>query len=330
MEELKKHLKSFIDNASIELGNYPLKDYSNWSNNMTDEDIAHILFLHSSYIFARGFHDLLRQEDAEDRVLMAFCLNLSKFGCKPMGIQIETFFIHIMNNPDSVFSKYRRNINDLLREEIHEHHWSISDLTGSFLTYKRKVLPDNLGISEDKVLDFIRCKIDLLSIFRNNLTNNKYYDLFTNMDYDQVQLRRPLWIKCIDQQQFLESFSKKFPKVNTAVWKMDDLTHNPQILEGGVLFFIIPKDIPENEIKVVVSLLEGTQDLLSKESLLVVLDKQVIKYGTKIHYHEFLNVFDDQAILPLFKNKELHNVIYNYGEYKVDETKYFDYFWVDE
>ena len=47
---------------------------------MTDEDIAHILFLHSSYIFARGFHDLLRQEDAEDRVLMEFCLNLSKFG----------------------------------------------------------------------------------------------------------------------------------------------------------------------------------------------------------------------------------------------------------
>ncbi len=62
METIKEQFKSFIDNASIELGNYPLKDYNDWSNNMTNEDIAHILFLHASFIYARGFYELLRQE----------------------------------------------------------------------------------------------------------------------------------------------------------------------------------------------------------------------------------------------------------------------------
>lgn len=332
METIKEQFKSFIDNASIELGNYPLKDYNDWSNNMTNEDIAHILFLHASFIYARGFYELLKKEDMEDRFLMPFCLLLSKFGCKSMGIQIETFFIHMMNNQESVFSKYKYEIDDLLIEERREHHWSIGDITGSFVTHMRKVLPENLGISEEKVFDFIRGKIDLLSIFRNYLTDDSYFDVFTSMpiENDQALLRRPLWVKCIDQQQFVESFSKKFPKVNTIVWRMDDLTNNPQILESGVLFFIIPKDIHENEIKLVLHLLFGYQELLSKKTLLVVVDKQVIKYKTKIHYHEFLDVFDDKTIIPLFKNKELHNVIYNYGEYKVDETKYFDYFWVDE
>ena len=110
---------------------------------------------------------------------------------------------------------------------------------------------------------------------------------------------------------------------------MDNLTPNQQIPEEGVLFFIIPKDVPDNKIDLVLNLLYESQDLISKYTLLVILDKQVIKHRTKIHYHEFLDAIDVR-IFPCFKNKELHNVIYNYGEYKVDETGYFDYFWVDE
>ena len=40
--------------------------------------------------------------------------------------------------------------------------------------------------------------------------------------------------------------------------------------------------------------------------------------------------FDDRFIFPNFKYQELHNLIYKYSKYKVDETKYFDYFWVDK
>jgi hypothetical protein len=110
---------------------------------------------------------------------------------------------------------------------------------------------------------------------------------------------------------------------------MDNLTPNQQIPENGVLFFIIPNDVPDNKRDLVLNLLFESQDLISKYTLLVILDKQVIKYGTKIHYHEFLNAIDER-IFPCFQNQELHNAIYNYGEYKVDETGFFDYFWVDK
>ena len=327
MEELKGQLKSFIDEATVELVKYPLKEWHNWSN-MTEEETAHILFLHSSFMYARGFYELLRAEDIEEKTLLLFCWFLSEFGCKPVGIQYETYFIHLMNNPESIFSKYKWDIDSLYKEERQEHHWSIGDMTGCFLHYKCKVLPDNFGISEEKVFHFI-CKCQLLPLFRNYLSDESYFNLFYSCKYDQVLLRRPLWVKCVDQHQFIESFSKKHPKVNITVWSMDNLTPNQQIPEEGVLFFIIPKDVPDNKIDLVLNLLYESQDLISKYTLLVILDKQVIKHRTKIHYHEFLNAIDVR-IFPCFKNKELHNVIYNYGEDKVDETGYFDYFWVDE
>ena len=55
MEELKGQLKSFIDEATVELVKYPLQEWLNWSN-MTEEETAHILFLHSSFMYARGFY----------------------------------------------------------------------------------------------------------------------------------------------------------------------------------------------------------------------------------------------------------------------------------
>ena len=116
--------------------------------------------------------------------------------------------------------------------------------------------------------------------------------------------------------------------MKTTVWSLDNLTHNQQIPEKGVLFFIIPNNVPDDKIRIVLNLLFETQELLSKFTLLVVLDKQVIKYNTKIHYHELLDELKNETIFPAFKNQELHNVIY--GEYKVDETGYFDYFWVEE
>ena len=144
------------------------------------------------------------------------------------------------------------------------------------------MLPDNLGISEEKVFNFI-CKCQLLPLFRNYLSDESYFNLFYRCKYDQVLLRRPLWVKCVDQHQFIESFSKKHPNVNKTVWSMDNLTSNQQIPEKGVLFFIIPKDVPDNKIDLVLNLLYESQDLISKFTLLVILDKQVIKYGTKIH-----------------------------------------------
>ena len=330
MEELKGQLKSFIDEATVELVKYPLKEWHNWSN-MTEEETAHILFLHSSFMYARGFYELLKTEDIEEKTLLVFCRFLSEFGCKPAGIQYETFFIHMMNNPESVFSKYKWDISHLLEEELHEHHWSIGDITGSFLNHERKVLPDNLGISEEKVFHFIICKCQLLPLFRNDLSDESYFNLFYSCENDQVLLRRPLWVKCVDQHQFIESFSKKHPNVNKTVWSMDNLTPNQQIPEKGVLFFIIPNDVPDNKIDLVFNLLYESQDLISKYTLLVILDKQVIKHGTKIHYHELLDAIDDSIrVFPYFQNQELHNAIYNYGEYKVDETGFFDYFWVDE
>ena len=332
MEELKQQLKSFIDEATVELSKYPLKDYRNWSANITDGENAHILFLHSSFIYARGFYKLLKTEDINDRTLFMFCGVLSEVGCKSIGIQSESFFIHMMNYPDTIFSKYKRDIVNLFKEEIQEHHWSIGDITGCFMQYQRKVLPDNLGISEEKVFDFIRCKTDILSMFRSYLSDDNYLDLFTTWKADQVLPRRPLWVECVDQQQFIESFAKKYPNVNTTVWNLDDLAHNPQIIENGVLFFIIPKDVSDNEINLVLKLLLKSQELISKYTLLVVLDEQAIMYGTKIHGHELLDFLDKELkpILPLFENQKLHDLIYNYGEYKVDETKYFDYFWVDK
>lgn len=326
MEELRGQLKSFIDEATVELVRYPLQEWRNWGN-MTEEEAAHILFLHSSFMYARGFYELLKTEDKEEKTLLLFCRFLSEFGCKPAGIQYETFFIHMMNNPESVFSKYKWDIDRLYEKERQEHHWSIGDMTGGFLRYKRKVLPDNLGISEEKVFHFIICKCQLLPLFRNYLSDESYVNLFYSCKYDQVLLRRPLWVKCVDQQQFIESFSRKHPNVNKTVWSMDNLTPNQQIPENGVLFFIIPNDVPDNKIDLVLNLLKESQDLISKYTLLVILDKQVIKHGTKIHYHEFLNAIDDR-IFPCFQNQELHNAIY--GEYKVDETGFFDYFWVDE
>jgi hypothetical protein len=308
---------------------YPLKEWRNWSN-ITEKEVAHILFLHSSFMYARGFYELLKTEDIEEKTLLSFCRFLSEFGCKPAGIQYETFFIHMMNNPESVFSKYKWDIDCLYKEERQEHHWSIEDMTGSFLRYKRKVLPDNLGISEEKVFHFI-CKCQLLPLFRNYLSDESYLNLFYSCKYDQVLLRRPLWVKCVDQHQFIESFSKKHPNVNKTVWSMDNLTPNQQIPEKGVLFFIIPNDVPDNKIDLVHNLLYESQDLISKYTLLVILDKQVIKYGTKIHYHELLNEINDSIrVFPYFQNQILHDAIYHYGEYKVDETGFFDYFWVDE
>lgn len=332
MEELKQQLKAFIDEATVELGKYPLKDYRNWSTNITDEENAHILFLHSSCIYARGFYKLLKTEDINDRTLFMFCGVLSEVGCKPIGIQSETFFIHMMNFPDTVFSKYKWDIDNLFKEEIQDHHWSIGDITGCFMQYQRKVLPDNLGISEEKVFEFIRCKTDILSMFRSYLSDDNYFDLFTNWKADQVLLRRPLWVECVDQQQFIESFSKKYPNVNTTVWNLDDLAHNPKILEKGVLFFIVPNGIPDNKRKLVSNLLYESQELISKYTLLVFLDKQEIISGIKIYDHELLDSIDKdvKVILPLFENQKLHDIIYNYGEYKVDETKYFDYFWADK
>lgn len=330
MEELKGQLKSFIDEATIELVKYPLKEFRNWSNNITDEETAHFLFLHSSFIYARGFYELLKTEDVEEKALLLFCRVLSKFGCKPLGIQYETYFIHMMNNSESVFSKYKRDIDNLYKEERQEHHWSIGDITGSFIQYKLKVLPDNLSISEEKVFDFIRCKYDLLPLFRNYLSDDSYSNLFAVHEYDQVLLRRPLWVKCADQQHIIESFSQKYPNVTTIAWNLDDLTHNQQVVEKGVLFFNIPHNVPEDKIDLVIKLLCESQELISKYTLLVVLDKQVIKYNTKIHYHELLDTIENEAIFPAFENQELHNLIYKYGEYKVDETGYFDYFWVDE
>ena len=269
--------------------------------------------------------------------MFIFSSFLATFRCEPLDIQFETYFIRMMNKPESIFSKYHYDISQFLQAELHEHHWSIGDIAGCFLNYKCKILSDNLGISEDRVQDFIDHKVGYLSIFRNYLTNESYHDLFTRIDkefrkqYDQIMLRRPLWVNCTNQQQFIESFSQKFPNVSTTVWSMEDLTNNTQRLEGSeVLFFIIPKHIPENEILLVVNLLFGSLELLSKRVLLVVLDKQVIKYNAKIHYHEFLDLFKEQGILPFYKNQELHNVIYGYGEYNVDETQYFDYFWVDK
>lgn len=329
MEGLKGQLKSFIDEATVELVKYPLKEWRNWSN-IPEEEAAHILFLHSSFMYARGFYELLKTEDIEEKTLLSFCRFLSEFGCKPAGIQYETFFIHMMNNPESVFSKYKWDIDSLYKEERQEHHWSIGDMTGSFLRYKRKVLPDNLGISEEKVFHFI-CKCQLLPLFRNYLSDESYFNLFYSCKYDQVLLRRPLWVKCVDQHQFIESFSKKHPNVNKTVWSMDNLTPNQQIPEKGVLFFIIPNDVPDNKKDLVLNLLYESQDLISKYTLLVILDKQVIKHGTKIHYHELLNAIDDSIrVYPYFQNQKLHDAIYNYGEYKVDETGFFDYFWVDE
>lgn len=328
MEGLKGQLKSFIDEATVELVKYPLKEWRNWSN--IPEEAAHILFLHSSFMYARGFYELLKTEDIEEKTLLSFCRFLSEFGCKPAGIQYETFFIHMMNNPESVFSKYKWDIDSLYKEERQEHHWSIGDMTGSFLRYKRKVLPDNLGISEEKVFHFIY-KCQLLPLFRNYLSDESYFNLFYSCKYDQVLLRRPLWVKCVDQHQFIESFSKKHPNVNKTVWSMDNLTPNQQIPEKGVLFFIIPNDVPDNKKDLVLNLLYESQDLISKYTLLVILDKQVIKHGTKIHYHELLNAIDDSIrVFPYFQNQKLHDAIYNYGEYKVDETGFFDYFWVDE
>ena len=332
MEELRLKLKSFIDEASVKLEKYPLKEYRNWTNNMTDEEIAHILFLHSSFIYARGFYKLLKVEDIEERTLSVFCEFLSAFGCKRVGIQYETFFIHMINNSESVFSKYKWDIDNLFKEERQEHHWSIGDITGCFMEYQRKVLPDNLGISEEKVFDFIRCKYDLLLLFRNYLTDDNYFDLFNKCDGDQVLLRRPLWVKCVDQQQFIGSFSKKYPNIATTVWNLDDLANDHQIVERGVLFFIIPWDVPDDKIEMVFNFLSEPMGLISKFTLLVVLDRQAIHDGilgkTKIHYHELLDSIDNK-VFPLFKNQELHNLIYKYGDYKVDETGYFDYFWVD-
>lgn len=332
MGELKTQLKSFIDEATLELGKYPLQEYRNWSTKLTNEENAHILFLHASLIYARGFYKLLKTEDINDRTLLMFCGVLSEVGCKPIGMQSETFFIHMMNHPYSVFSKYKWDIDTLFKEEIQEHHWSIGDITGSFVNYQNKVLPDNHGISEKKVFDFIRCKTDILSMCRSYLSDDSYFDLFTNWKADQVLLRRPLWVKCVDQQQFIESFSKKYPNISTTMWNLDNYAHNPQVLEEGVLFFIIPNNVPNNEKNMVRNLLSESQDLISKYTLLVVLDKQTIMYGMKIHDNDFLDFFDKKAkaIIPLFENQKLHDLIYNYGEFKVDETKYFDYFWVDK
>lgn len=39
MGELKTQLKSFIDEATLELGKYPLQEYRNWSTKLTSQSL---------------------------------------------------------------------------------------------------------------------------------------------------------------------------------------------------------------------------------------------------------------------------------------------------
>ena len=45
MEELKGQLKSFIDEATVELVKYPLKEWLNWSNITEEEALLREIFL---------------------------------------------------------------------------------------------------------------------------------------------------------------------------------------------------------------------------------------------------------------------------------------------
>lgn len=329
MEELKNQLKAFVEKATERINTYPLNEYRTWSNHMSDEEKAHILFLHASIIYASGFINLLKEEDANDRTLKMFSGLLSQFGCDSLGIQYEYFFVLVMFDGESVFGKYEREIFSSFAKN-RTHSWSVRDITGACLQHIRNVFADNSGISKSRVIDFLRRKIDLLKVFGYQLEKTEYVKLFLSWKTDQVLLRRPTWIKCPDPQQFINAFSVKAPNVEIKVCNLDDLSDDIQSFKNGVLFFIIPSVIPDNKIDVVLDLL-GDAEMVNRTTLLVVLDRQKMLFGQKMHYHELLDeIKNTYHIFPYFKNREVYNVIYGYDNLKVDETGYFDYFWVDE
>lgn len=303
---------------------YPLKDFKTWNEGLGDESIAHILFLHAVSIYSNGFRRLLKDEDLKDIDLRVFCALLSETKCKDYGIQFDAYYIHRMEDPESIFSRYLSGIQSY-NNAFEEHYWSIRDITGTFCAYLKKILPDNYGVGEERIMRFIQKKCEVIN---RTPIEGTYYHSFLKGDHLQVVTRKPIWIKCKDPQLFIESFNSLNPNVCIGVLNIEDLYGQDcasRIPANGVLFLKMIPSVPEERLDDVLRFLLDDHNAIPPKTLLVVLDKK-----RKIHYHEILDSIDKSLhCLPLFEiyDKEVSDEIY--GELKVDKTNYFDYFWID-
>jgi hypothetical protein len=305
---------------------YPLQDYRTWKNNLSNEDIAHILFMHAASIYSRGFLQLLTQDHKlNDKDLVFFAEILASTKCKNISIQFDAYFIHRMQDPDSIFLKYYRDISNIVEEEINSHHWSINDIIGSFISYLREILPDNLGIEEDRVKRLMQKRVEALAC---TPIKDSYYKAFMHQELQQILVRRPLWIQCADPNMFIESFSRSNPHITTESLNLVDINDQRLVSivpKEGILFLKMPHIIPDELIGIAVDFLLNNSAIPHK-TLLVIVEKRT-QYEIK---HELLDeISKSMHCFPLFDHqyKELSEEIY--GDLKVDKTQYFDYFWVD-
>lgn len=327
MNEIKLQLlmiNQFTAQTTIE---YPLRDSQTWMESLGDESIARILFLHAVSIYSNGFFQLLKEEDLNDIDLRVFCAMLSETKCK-VGIQFEAYFIHRMRAP-SIFGRYLFDIQSH-NKEVEDHHWSIQDITGSFINHLQRLLPDNFGVDEDRIIQFIQKKCEVIN---RTVIEGTYYNSFHKCDHLQVVTRKPIWIKCKDPQSFIDSFRSSNSNVSIGVLNIADINGRDcasRIPANGVLFLKMIPDVPDDRIGDVLRILLDYNNIIPEKTLLVVLDEECTAYNVKIHYHEVLDYLDKRMqCLPYFEifDKEVSDEIY--GGLKVDKTKYFDYFWID-
>lgn len=132
MEEIKKKLLEIAEKAEPIRQKYPLQEYRSWREGMDDQKIAHIVFVHAASAYARGFAQLLQPEDLSDKDLNYFCAVLSSPDFNEAKLIEETNLVNRMWEFNNIFSKYNREIENLLADEREVHHWSLRDMTGTY------------------------------------------------------------------------------------------------------------------------------------------------------------------------------------------------------